>query len=242
MKRLCLLQFASRHRTLVCSTLVLISGCVTTKRTVSSHEIIQFYSDVSLGREKTIAASIRKYPELVNVQYPDEYVRDSPLAIAVDYDGINIIRLLLDHGAMVGTRDDYGFTPLHSARSSQAVDLLLAHGATMEATNRYGETVLLTALRGKTIDRGSSEYPEKRKPLAVYLIQRGANVRVHDSSGDTPMHYAAAMGRSDVVQMLIARGAELNGTNSAGKTPISIAEEKGHSQVLEMLVKIATQK
>jgi ankyrin repeat protein len=77
---------------------------------------------------------------------------------------INVLQLLLDHGANVNARDDEGSTPLHhsSFRDADAVSifecadgtvevtrLLLEHGANIDAENNEGDTPFMVALKAE---------------------------------------------------------------------------------------------
>lgn len=48
------------------------------------------------------------------------------------------------------------------------------------------------------------------KEMAELLIAKGADIKAKDSSGFTPLHFAAASGRIEVAQTLIDRGADIN--------------------------------
>ncbi|KAJ2988192.1 hypothetical protein NUW58_g4110 [Xylaria curta] len=58
-----------------------------------------------------------------------------------------------------------------------------------------------------------------------------------DSSGQTPLSYAAANGHKDVVQLLLATGGvDVNCTDSYGGTPLSYAAANGHKDVVQLLL------
>lgn len=59
--------------------------------------------------------------------------------------------------------------------------------------------------------------------LAIYLLQQSPggciNVNAQDCDGMTALHYAAALGQTEMAQMLIAMGAHKEVTNGAKETP-----------------------
>ena len=52
----------------------------------------------------------------------------------------------------------------------------------------------------------------------------------------TPLHYAAAEGRQEVVELLIARGADLDAKDNVGRTPLGMAALEGKRDVAELLI------
>ncbi len=54
------------------------------------------------------------------------------------------------------------------------------------------------------------------------LLTRGANPNIKDSSGDTPLHYAAYQGNAAVVELLLKRGADVHAVDNAGMTPLFV--------------------
>ena len=86
-----------------------------------------------------------------------------------------------------------GFTPLHFAAQSGAVDVaeaLLAAGATVDARNTYGNTPLFVAVFDS---KGRGE-------LITLLRSRGADPYAINESGQTPVGLARLIGNEDVAQ------------------------------------------
>ena len=73
---------------------------------------------------------------------------------------------------------------------------------------------------------------EKVKGL---LKDNPALVSSQDNSGWTPLHWAAAQGQKDVVELLLANKAEVNAKASDGTTALYWAALRGHQDVVELL-------
>ena len=59
------------------------------------------------------------------------------------------------------------------------------------------------------------------------LILWGAKLKAKDKNGDTPLHWAAIMGRTKVAALLIHEGAKVNARNNNGDTPLHMAAYYG---------------
>jgi ankyrin repeat protein len=74
----------------------------------------------------------------------------TPLHEAARGGHVDILQLLLNHGASVNAVTNHGYTPFHHAARVGHVDilqLLLNHGASVNAVDKYGETPLHHAAR-----------------------------------------------------------------------------------------------
>ncbi len=93
----------------------------------------------------------------------------TPLHCATWKGHLNVVELLLSHGANVNAKnnnDHWGTTPLHAAAHANQraiAELLIAHGADIQATNLNGRTPL-----------AETEF-HKAKPVANLLKQHGAS-------------------------------------------------------------------
>jgi ankyrin repeat protein len=119
---------------------------------------------------------------------------------------IQAARLLLDRGAAVDARDEWGRTPLHWAASTgyiKAVELLLDRGADINAKDNDG------------LGSGTGSWRQ--------------------GYGRTPLHYAAYQCEPDVVKLLLGRGADVNAKDKGGRTPLDAASEEGHTKVVAII-------
>lgn len=126
-----------------------------------------------------------------------------------------VVRVLLDAGAMWSARDKRGATPLHYAAAfspNQAtVSVLLEAGARAGIKDKMNSTPLHDAA-----GNGNAA-------VAMVLLDAGAELGSRDRRGDTPLHRAVAHGHSDVAAVLLDAGAEVRVRNRRRKTPWDIA-------------------
>jgi ankyrin repeat protein len=64
--------------------------------------------------------------------------------------------------------------------------------------------------------------------VASLLLQNGADWNQHDSSQNYPIHYAAAYGWPDLIDLLLKVGSNINQENSWRLTPINVAMLLNH--------------
>ncbi|GAG32913.1 unnamed protein product, partial [marine sediment metagenome] len=135
----------------------------------------------------------------------------TPLHLAAKYGLKDVAELLLTKGGDAKAFDNNGDTPLHLAAVGHVgvAELLTANGATVHAKNEQGMTPL---------------YYAGNKDVAGFLIGKGADIYARrDYDGWTPLHYAAAHGYTDVVELFIAKGVDVDTTNNWGVTPLDLA-------------------
>ena len=145
------------------------------------------------------------------------------------------VRAALDqHPEQLDTYSPEGFTPLALAAHFghlEVMRLLIDRGAEVNrvATHRLAVTPLHAALFGRQVD------------AALLLIERGADVALARGgsgwkrAGWTPLHYAAGMGFSTLVQPLLDRGADPSRPDEDGKTPLDVAIDANHSGIADVL-------
>ena len=145
------------------------------------------------------------------------------------------VRAALDrHPEQLDTYSPEGFTPLALAAHFghlEVMRLLIDRSADVNraATHRIAVTPLHAALFGRQVD------------AALLLIERGADVALARGgsgwkrAGWTPLHYAAGMGFSTLVQPLLDRGADPSRADEEGKTPLDVAIDANHSGIVDVL-------
>ncbi|CAO2837046.1 unnamed protein product [Amaranthus hypochondriacus] len=168
------------------------------------------------------------------VKYLLEHGADSSIASdlgatalhhAAGIGNVELIRLLLSKGALVDSQSDSGTPLIWAAGHGQtdAVEVLLEHHANPNSETDENITPLLSAVAA-----GSLACLEK-------LIQAGANVNII-AGGTTPLHIAADIGSSDLINCLLKAGADPNSTDEDGHKPIQVAAARGNKDAVEILL------
>jgi ankyrin repeat protein len=155
--------------------------------------------------------------------------KERPLVLAAEKGNIDIVKLLLEHGADVnGTESKYGSAPLHFAAQKGYLDvvkLLLDYGADINQLNDQGTTPLHFAAEGGNID------------IVKLLLEEGAeDINDTNDHGNTPLNFAAINGHIDVVKLLVESGANVNGENNHGVTSLLFAVWKSRIHVVKLLI------
>jgi ankyrin repeat protein len=139
-----------------------------------------------------------------------------PLFSAMARGHIEVMRLLLDHGADVHAKGWDGSTLLHNTGEPDFVKLLLARGADKEARDYGGRTPLHVCAIMAWLE------------AAEILLEAGADVNARDCQGWTPLHYAALASRKgktfslDLTKMLLRYGADPGARDRDGNTPLHL--------------------
>ena len=148
---------------------------------------------------------------------------------------IEILRLLLTHGAQVNTQGKFGITALILASetgNTEAVKLLIEYGAEVNMCNPYDPP--LTA----AIKRGHTE-------ILHLLLDHGADVNLQGNNGVTALIVACSAGNSEVhaeiVELLLNCGADvilpvLRTDPSIQSSALSLACFHGHTKVVKTLL------
>ena len=160
----------------------------------------------------------------------------SRLAETASEDALEKVRLLLAGGATLDATDGRGHTPLWLAVAQmdrQLVTFLLENGASAKRVDKAGDTLLTAAARSFN---ESYVPPESYAKILKELTARVKNLEMRDSSGMSPLMWAAASDSAAAVEMLIARHADVNARAKDGRTPLMWAAAAGAAQAVGVLL------
>ena len=165
---------------------------------------------------------------------------ETALTVAAGDGNLEIVQLLVEHGAAVDAGKDGARTPLIEASGQgyvKVVQYLIEKGADVNARGG-GITALLAASRNDV-------FPFKpkgnRKRTMASLLSAGADVNVQDESwmktGRTPLMFAVTQGDAAAVQSFLAKGAKLDVKDSNGDTAMAIAKKARLEYIVSLLEK-----
>ncbi len=178
-----------------------------------------------------------------------------------------IVTMLLEAGAKIETRDNYGFTALMFAAEAQYATntkLLLQAGAEINALSTNGDSALLLAAQKRRVSNqtvllafGASPNIVNQQGGTAFLeaswsgstpvdiiqlyLRAGANLNQRDSKGLSVLMGVVTSWRfqPEVLEALIAAGADVNSQDKEGKTVLIHAIESDYSAIpaVEILLK-----
>lgn len=180
-----------------------------------------------------------------------------------------ILQLLLNAGANIEAKSQYGFTPLHFAAQKGALGVaqgLLDAGASTEAlSDTLGTPLHQAAFNGhlevvqRLLDGGANIHAkdssgqtalhiasntkcDKNLSVIKLLLARGASVleAADPMNGWLPPHHAAISGFKEAVELFLDTGFDKASTDAHGWQMIHYAAWAGHVDVLKLLLERGT--
>ncbi len=175
------------------------------------------------GRRRALLGAIAGCAWLPSLAWAGAY-EDFFIAVKAD-DEATVKSLLargLDPNIVEPERNDTGLILALREGSMKVFRLLLsADGVDIEAKARNGDNALMIA-----------SY-KSNKPAVEALLEKGAEV---NRPGWTALHYAAAAGSNEIVQLLLDKSAYIDAESPNKTTPIMMAARGGHIYTVKLLL------
>ncbi|KAJ8674380.1 hypothetical protein QAD02_005642 [Eretmocerus hayati] len=179
----------------------------------------------------------------------------TPLHAAARCDNVKSVRVLLDHGAKVHCKDDWGYTPLSTAivcKQKEIVDLLMLEGAAEDAdfgklidfaVKTSNKDIVDILLRDRKFVKDPSVCPlttairHADEEILKILIQKGADINSEETDLKmTPLYAAATYGQERIAKFLIENGANLDARVGDGATALHVSGTINDTSVLSLLL------
>ncbi len=146
--------------------------------------------------------------------------------LAVKNDNAQAVKALLARGLdpnlIEAERNDTGLIlALREEAMKVFMVLLNAEGIDIEAKSRNGDNALMIACY------------KGNKAAVEALLRKGSEV---NRPGWAPLHYAAAIGSNEIVQLLLDKSAYIDAESPNKTTPIMMAARGGHIYTVKLLL------
>jgi len=165
-------------------------------------------------------------------------VEGDALVAAVRANDLVSVKALIEKGAPIDGRDNFGRTPLMLAAGNgnlKAIEFLLAKGADVNAVSaEKSETVKNGPIQLGNLTALMLAAPAGGPEVVKALLDAGANVNAVDVRQMTPLMLAVATDHADprTVRLLLQHGAELGKKDRGGLTAAGWAKKYNSSAIL----------
>lgn len=138
-------------------------------------------------------------------------------------------RLLQQDSNLTFSKDESGRTAIHWAASGGCLELVQYCVALCEEAAASGDDMGWTPLM--------ISCSAGRLEVVRYLITLPqVDVNIHNSNGQTALHYAASRNHPQITSLLLENGANVNAQDKYHATPLHRAASQGHEKVVGLLL------
>jgi ankyrin repeat protein len=203
---------------------VLIDNGLDPSKPIDSMLKTSLHEASELGAVKSVAVMLKAGAN-VSARH---HVDGTPLYFAAMKGKVDVIKLLMEHGAEAGCLGVEDYSPLAEAvRRNQP----LAVEAILQSSKNTGMTKS-KAIPGRLFysaaESGSST-------LIKLLLQHGANPNIAPD-GWFPLTMAAECGNDGMVKVLLECGVDIDAQNEEGGTPLHMAMKGNHPETIMVLI------
>jgi ankyrin repeat protein len=177
---------------------------------------------------------------------------------------VELLKLLIEKSTTLNTLDSRGESALiyvvtywkHTPENKELVSMMIDRGADVNVVDSQNRPLLQLVLGSINfpflklfIEKGAANINAKNgRGTAIlamsilglndraveYLIEKGADVNVKNSDGETPIMLVED--NEETLQRLIEAGADINATNNRGETALMLAVKNGFYESLSLLL------
>ncbi|XP_043472529.1 putative ankyrin repeat protein RF_0381 [Leptopilina heterotoma] len=181
-----------------------------------------------------ISKLLLQHPVKVNDETQDH--DQTPLHFAVQNGNVEIIKILLEKGAVVNATNKELNTPLHIAVSDKynlsesVIQLLLENGADIKIYNENSRTPHDVCVNA-SIKRILSQHEIKM------LLDSDGDIEEKDCWGYTALHRAVNSESYELVEFLLCIGCDVNAETEFDETPLHLASQIRHKKISLLLLR-----
>ncbi len=176
--------------------------------------------------------------------------RDTALSLAAKYNKLSCVKIIIESGADINTKDHNGWTPLMHAvliGSKNIVKYLCKNYADLNVQSHEGNTAAtlaemynkrscLEVLQNQLIIAFCDAVKSESLGDVKAAILSGADINQRDSIGYTPLMHAAVNGSEDIVKYLCENNADLNIQNCTHWTAVTLAARYKKLSCVKILI------
>lgn len=165
---------------------------------------------------------------------PITFTRQTPLALAIQFEKKDLIRIFLEEGVdpnfklgeLFDGRSHFHYYITKTRKLDKYIfDLFLKKGANLETKDRFEETPLITIAQSST---------DKKEHLQ-FLLSAKANIRAQAKGGKTALMGAVFTQNPEFIKILLSAGAPIDQKDSQGNTALIAMVNMGTSENGEIL-------
>jgi len=128
---------------------------------------------------------------------------DTPLILSSMRGDLDVVKILIEYGADVNAKNDYGESPIMAACWMDEIDIvkyLLEKQADINLKTKGAENALLYCMKSD----------KEKLELVRLILDKGLDVNSKNDRGFTPLMYSCIFGNYQTVKLLLERGAKIN--------------------------------
>ncbi len=183
-----------------------------------------FHRAVSEGDIEKVELLLKENPLLVNGEDSRGW---TPIFTAIIQRNPEMVKLLIDKGALVRVGDSNLRAPIHFAGFMNDISmmaLLLENGAVIDTPAIGAATPLI---HSSLFDRYE---------LSRFLIEHGADINIQCNSLTTPLYFASLNNNLEYLNYLLDAGADVDTPDFLNRTPLYIAVRDGYLKIVKKLI------
>ncbi|XP_071115151.1 uncharacterized protein [Haliotis cracherodii] len=178
--------------------------------------------------ESSVTFIFTHFPNVnVNIVAPEG---DTPLIASSVTGNINILDLLMKHGANPNATNRWNSTPLHylCARGHlKGVQMMIPK---IEDINKIGHN------ENTALHEAARHQSDRSQACVQLLIESNAEINVKNNRGATPLHEAVMSSNGETVKYLLEAGAYPHSEDNSKTSPLMSASLSGSFDIVEVLL------